>query len=55
MHEALSDESFDLATISEEELVVVIEETGHEAISKDDAMEHVGDMLIEYGVSLKIH
>jgi len=49
MHEAFSEEDFDLATISEEDLVAVIEETGNEAVSEDDAMEHVQDMLVEYG------
>ena len=49
MHEAFSDEDFDLATISEEDLAAIIEETGREAVSEDDAMEHVQDMLVEYG------
>jgi len=48
MHDAFSNEDFDLATISEEDLVAVIEETGKEAVSEDDAMEHVQDMLEEY-------
>jgi hypothetical protein len=48
MHEAFSDDDFDLATISEEDLVAIIEETGKEAISEDDAMVHVQDMLEEY-------
>jgi hypothetical protein len=48
MHEALSDDAFDLATISEEELVAVIEETGREAVDEDGAMEHVQEMLVEY-------
>jgi hypothetical protein len=49
MHEAFSDESFDLATISEEDLVAIIEATGKEAVSEDAAMEHVEDMLELYG------
>jgi len=48
MHEAFSDESFDLASISEEALVAVIEETGKEAVSEENAMEHVEDMLVKY-------
>jgi len=48
MHEAFADEEFDLATISEEDLAAVIEENGYDAVSEDDAMEHVGDMLVEY-------
>jgi hypothetical protein len=48
MHEAFSGEDFDLETISEEELVMIIEETGYEAVSEDAAMEHVQDMLEEY-------
>jgi len=49
MHNAFSDDDFNLSTISEEELITVIQETGREAISEDQAMEHVEDMLIEYG------
>jgi hypothetical protein len=48
MHEAFSDESFDLATISEEDLVAGIESTGKEAVSEEAAMEHVEDMLELY-------
>jgi hypothetical protein len=48
MHEALSNDAFDLATISEEELVTVIEETGREVVDEDAAMDHVQDMLVEY-------
>jgi len=45
MHDAFSDDNFDLATISEEQLVSIIEETGHEALTEDEAMQHVQDML----------
>ncbi|MCF6207110.1 MAG: Ig-like domain-containing protein, partial [Sulfurovum sp.] len=48
MHEAFSDESFDLATISEEDLVSIIETTGKDAVSESDAMTHVGAMLEAY-------
>ncbi len=48
MHDALSGKDFDLATISEEELVKIIEDMGLEAVSENDAMEHVQDMLEEY-------
>ena len=37
-----------LATITETELREVIEDTGREAVSAEDAMEHVKDMLVEY-------
>uniref|UniRef100_UPI000CA98279 type I secretion C-terminal target domain-containing protein n=1 Tax=Psychromonas sp. Urea-02u-13 TaxID=2058326 RepID=UPI000CA98279 len=45
MRDAFSDDDFDLATISEQDLVAIIEETGHVALSEDAAMEHVQDML----------
>ena len=45
MRDAFSDNDFDLATISEQDLVTIIEETGHTAINEDAAMEHVQDML----------
>jgi len=48
MREAFSSEDFDLATIDEEALVSIIEDTGRVAVSEDDAMEHVQDMLEEY-------
>jgi hypothetical protein len=48
MHEAFSDDDFDLATISEQELIAIIEETGRKAVSEDEAMEHVQDMLEEH-------
>jgi len=47
MHDAFSDENFDLSTISEEDLITVIEENGLVAVTEEDAMEHVKDMLIE--------
>ena len=40
-----SDNGFNLATISEEELIAIIEATGRVAISEDDAMTHVQEML----------
>ena len=44
------DPDLDLASISDEELTAVIESTtGHEAVSEEAAMEHVADMLIQYG------
>jgi hypothetical protein len=49
MHEAFSNDDFDLATISEAELADIIEQTGHDAISEDEAMSHVEQMLVEYG------
>ncbi len=48
MHEAFSDDSFDLATISEEALVSIIETNGAQAVDNADAMEHVAEMLVEY-------
>ncbi|WP_211235842.1 immunoglobulin-like domain-containing protein [Psychromonas aquimarina] len=45
MRDAFSDNDFDLATISEQDLVTIIEQTGHTALSEDAAMEHVQDML----------
>jgi len=49
MRQALSDENFDLATIDSDTLKNIIESTGKEAVSETDAMEHVKDMLVEYG------
>jgi hypothetical protein len=49
MHEAFSDDNFDLSTISEAELADIIEQTGHDAVSEDEAMSHVEHMLVEYG------
>ncbi len=48
MRDAFVDSDIDLATMSEEELVEVIEEVGRTAVSEEDAMEHVGEMLEEY-------
>ena len=48
MRDAFSDSSFDLATISEADLKAIIENTGNEAVSENDAMEHVQDMLVNY-------
>ena len=48
MRDAFVDSDIDLATMSEEELVEVIEEVGRTAVSEDEAMEHVGEMLEEY-------
>ncbi|SFV61893.1 Hemolysin-type calcium-binding region [hydrothermal vent metagenome] len=48
MRDAFSTEEFDLATISEDDLKAIIEETGRDAVSEDDAMEHVQDMLVDY-------
>ncbi len=48
MHDAFSDENFDLSTISEEDLIAIIEENGLQAVTEEDAMDHVADMLVEY-------
>jgi len=48
MRDSFVDNDIDLVNISEEELAEVIEDVGKTAISEDDAMEHVGDMLEEY-------
>ncbi|MBT8348039.1 MAG: hypothetical protein HKP62_01155, partial [Sulfurovum sp.] len=48
MHAAFLDDSFDLATISEEELIAIIEANGATAVSEEDAMAHVGEMLEAY-------
>ncbi|SFV65054.1 hypothetical protein MNB_SV-9-1733 [hydrothermal vent metagenome] len=48
MRDSFVDNDIDLVNISEEELAGVIEDVGKTAISEDDAMEHVGDMLEEY-------
>jgi hypothetical protein len=47
-HRAFSDESFDLESMSEEELKAVLKENSVEAVSEADAMEHVQDMLGVY-------
>ena len=48
MQDALSEEEFDLATVEQDELVSIIEKTGKEAVSTEDAMEHVEEMIEEY-------
>ena len=48
MHDAFSAKDFDLATISEEELALILEGVGVEAVSEDAAMEHVQEMLEAY-------
>jgi hypothetical protein len=48
MHDAFSDDSFDLSTISTDDLVTILEENGQDAVAEDDAMTHVQDMLVEY-------
>ncbi|WP_157823180.1 cadherin-like domain-containing protein, partial [Psychromonas sp. MB-3u-54] len=45
MRDAFSEENFDLASMSEQELVSLIAATGQSALSEDAAMEHVQDML----------
>jgi hypothetical protein len=49
MRSAFSDDNFDLANISEEDLITLIESTGQVALSEDVAMEHVQDMLELHG------
>ncbi|WP_168188951.1 retention module-containing protein [Thiomicrorhabdus sediminis] len=49
MHELFSDEQFDLANISGEELAGILESNGLTPVSVEDAMAHVEDMLIEHG------
>ena len=48
MHDAFSDDSFDLATMSEAELVAVLEENGITAVTEAEAMQHVKDMIIQH-------
>ncbi len=45
----LYDEEIDLITISAEELATILEDKGEEVVSVEDAMEHVEEMLYEYG------
>ncbi|WP_458701564.1 Ig-like domain-containing protein [Sulfurospirillum sp. 1307] len=45
MRDAFSNENFDLASISEDDLRSIIENTGRVAVSEDDAMTHVQDVL----------
>jgi len=44
----LFDEDIDLITISSEELASIIEDKGEDAVSVEDAMEHVEEMLYMY-------
>jgi len=48
MRDVFADEDMDLATISEEDLASNLEEKGIEAVSEEEAMAHVGDMLVAY-------
>ena len=49
MHAAFSDNSFNLATISEQELRdILFAETGEQAVSETEAMQHVGEMIEQY-------
>ncbi|MDG2327871.1 MAG: type I secretion C-terminal target domain-containing protein, partial [Halioglobus sp.] len=48
IHEALSDDSFDLKTISKSDLAEVLEENGYTPVDEDDAMQHVRDMIEEH-------
>ena len=48
LHEAFSDESFDLATMSKADLHDVLLENGITPVSEDDAMIHVKDMITEH-------
>ncbi len=47
MHEAFSDDTFDLSTISGEELHTILEDNGLTPVSEEDAMAHVQEMLVE--------
>ncbi|MEX0827704.1 MAG: type I secretion C-terminal target domain-containing protein, partial [Haliea sp.] len=48
VHEAFSDESFDLASISEGDLRDTLLENGYQPVSEDEAMQHVKDMIVEH-------
>ena len=48
IHEALSDDSFDLKTISKSDLAEVLQENGYTPVDEDDAMQHVRDMIEEH-------
>jgi len=48
MRDAFSQQGFDLATISSEDLNALIEVTGRQVVSEDEAMVHVEDMLLAY-------
>jgi len=45
--EAFSDENFDLRTLSETDLASILADNGYTAVTEDQAMQHVKDMLIE--------
>ncbi len=48
MREAFLDKSFDLKQTSEDELREIIEETGRVAVTEEDAMTHVQDVLEDH-------
>lgn len=48
IHEAFSEESFDLAAISKTGLNEVLQENGYTPVDEDAAMQHVADMLSEH-------
>jgi hypothetical protein len=48
IHDAFSDDSFDLATISKTGLNDVLEDNGYTAVDEDAAMVHVADMIREH-------
>ena len=48
IHDALSDDSFDLATASKTDLNDVLEDNGYTAVDEDAAMVHVADMIREH-------
>ncbi|BBP45617.1 hypothetical protein THMIRHAS_09900 [Thiosulfatimonas sediminis] len=48
MHEQFSDDSFDLSTISGDQLAQILVENGFTPISEDSAMQHVQDMIVDY-------
>ena len=48
MREAFADANFNLESMSDEEIAALIEQTGREVVSEEDAMAHVEDMLIAY-------
>ncbi|MBO1926177.1 cadherin domain-containing protein, partial [Thiomicrorhabdus sp. 6S2-11] len=48
MHEQFSDDSFDLSTISGDQLAQILVENGLTPISEDSAMQHVQDMIVDY-------
>jgi len=47
-HKAFSDDNFDLATMSEAELIAVLKDNSINAVSEDNAMSHVKNMLEAY-------